>query len=96
MKHYRQVCNRHLVMGRREFNRGDVIRTVSMSEREAEALNAGSDSGFIFELAEEQPKKESYKTIETPMAAKFSEAAKKRPVTRKIKKEIAKDKLTGE
>lgn len=95
MKHYKQVCNRHLVMGRQEFNRGDVIRTVSMSEREAQALNAGSDSGFIYELAEDT-KKEFNKTIEPLLVTKFSQTDKRGPVTKKIEKEIAKDKLIGE
>ena len=118
MRQFKQVCNRYLTMGRQEFNRGDVVRIVSLSDRDAMILNEDSKiHGFdyvkiekpievkIENLIQGEEKdrllklKEFQSTIENAkneMASKFSEAAKKRTVTKKIKKEIAKDKLTGE
>jgi hypothetical protein len=79
MNKYKQTCLRHQMVGMREFNRGDVVRTVAISERDAAILNDMSkDSGFEYVLIE-QPKPEPKpveKTEKEIRADLFAEAEK--------------------
>ena len=68
MRQFKQVCNRYLTMGRQEFNRGDVVRIVSLSDRDAMILNEdsmihGFDYVKIEKPAEVKPEAISIPTI---------------------------------
>lgn len=66
MKRYKEVCSKHLFIGIREFNKGDVVRVVSITEADAKRNNEGTkDTGFEYVL-EETPKNEDVKEVKKP------------------------------
>lgn len=70
LKRYNEVCTRHQMIGTREFNTGDVVRTVAISERDAAINNSMTkEHGYKYVLTEvkakepnkEEIRKESFK-----------------------------------
>lgn len=54
---FKQVCTRYQVIGGRKFNEGATVRTVSISQRDADIMNGATDD-LGFEYIEIEPKKE--------------------------------------
>ena len=73
MNKYKEICLRHQMIGNREFNRGDVVRTVAISERDAAIMNGMSrDHGFEYVKIEE-PKQKTEKELRVELFAKAEE-----------------------
>ncbi len=70
MSLYKEVCSRHQMVGGREFNTGSVVRTVSISDRDAKIMNEmEKEHGYRYELIEED-KEPTEKEIRAELLAK--------------------------
>ena len=62
LKKYNEVCDRYQVIGGRKFNEGSIVRTVSLSDRDAAIMNemTGNDDrdghGMKYVLVEKSEK----------------------------------------
>jgi hypothetical protein len=74
LKRYEEICTRHQSIGSREFNKNDVVRVVSLSDRDADIMNGTeSEHGFKYVLVEEKAKEPTDKEIRKELFAKAEE-----------------------
>ena len=79
LKRYEAICTKHQNIGNREFAKGDVVRIVSLSDRDAAIMNGTeSEHGFKYVLVKEKAKEpivvgESVKEYRKELFAKAEE-----------------------
>lgn len=78
LKKYNEVATRYQKIGNRDVKEGEVVRTVAISERDAEIMNGTvgtrpDEPGFKYVLAEEKVKEPTEKEIRQGLFAKAAE-----------------------
>jgi hypothetical protein len=54
MNKYNEITTSHKVIGGREFNKGQTVRTVAISERDAKIMNSQPEHGFEYVLIKKE------------------------------------------